>query len=73
MTRLDRHTLADLTVNLVPLAIMALFGLLFVVFSPWGRFGLASAIQFGLLLVLAGVLAYVSLKSGLAIARTEDE
>lgn len=73
MTRLNRHTLADLTVNLVPLVILALFGVLFVVYSPWGRVGLASAIQFGLLLVLGGVLAYVSLKSSLAIARTEEE
>lgn len=71
--RLDRHTLADLTVNFVPLVIMALFATLFALYSPWGRLGLASAIQFGLLLVLGGVLAYVSLKSGLAIARTEEE
>lgn len=73
MSRLDRHTLADLTVNFVPLVVMALFGVLFAVYSPWGSFGLASAIQFGLLLVMGVVLAYVSLKSGLAISRTEEE
>lgn len=71
--RLDRQTLADLTVNFVPLVIMALFGVLFVVYSPWGRFGLASAIQFGLLIVLGGVLLWVSLRSGRAIADSEAE
>lgn len=70
---LDRHTLVDLTVNLVPVVIMGLFGVLFVVFSPWGRVGLASLIQFGLLVVMVGALLYVSAKAGLAVARTEGE
>lgn len=65
---LDKHTLADLTVNFVPLVIMALFGGLFVLYSPWGRLGLASAIQFGLLVVLGVLLLWVSLKSGAAVA-----
>lgn len=69
----DRHTLVDLTVNLVPVVIMGLFGVLFVVYSPWGRLGLASLIQFGLLLVMVGVLLYVSTKAGVAVAGTEDE
>lgn len=72
MARLDRHTLADLTVNVVPVVILALFAALFALYSPWGRLGLASVIQFGLLLVMGAVLAYVSLKGGLAVSREEE-
>lgn len=72
MGSFDRHTLADLTVNLVPLVMLAAFGVLFVVYSPWGRFGLASAIQFGLLGVCGALLAYVSYRGGLAVSRTEE-
>lgn len=70
---LDRHTLVDLTVNAVPLCILALFGLLFVVYNPWGRIGLAPLLQFGLLLVFAASLAYLSYRSGLAISRSAGE
>lgn len=70
---LDRHTLADLTVNIVPLVILALFAGLFALYSPWGRLGLASVIQFGLLVVVGTLLAYVSLKSGVAVAETDEE
>lgn len=38
MGSFDRHTLADLTVNLVPLVVLAAFSVRFVVYSPWGRF-----------------------------------
>lgn len=69
---LDRHTLADLMVNLFPVVIVALFAAMFVLYNPWGRFGLASLLQFGLLLVMVTVLVYVSGKAGLAVARTED-
>lgn len=68
---LDRETLVDLTVNAMPLVIMGLSGLLFVVYNPWGRFGLPSLVQFGLLGVMGVVLTYVSWRSGLAISRTE--
>lgn len=69
---LDRHTLADLLVNLFPVVIMGLFATLFVLYSPWGRFGLASLLQFGLLLGMVTVLVYVSGKAGRAVARTGD-
>lgn len=68
---LDRHTLLDLTVNFVPVVIMGLFAALFVVYSPWGRLGLASLIQFGLVLVMVVLLVYVSGKAGLAVSRSE--
>lgn len=74
MTRaLDRHTLLDLTVNVVPVAILGLFAALFVVYSPWGRLGLASLLQFGLVAVMVLVLVFVSAKAGLAVSRSEPE
>lgn len=74
MTRaLDRHTLLDLTVNVVPVAILGLFAALFVVYSPWGRLGLASLLQFGLVAVMVLVLVFVSTKAGLAVSRSEPE
>ena len=74
MTRaLDRHTLLDLTVNVVPVAILGLFAALFVVYSPWGRLGLASLLHFGLVAVMVLVLVFVSTKAGLAVSRSEPE
>lgn len=70
---LDRGTLIDLTVNLVPVVIMALFAALFVLYSPWGRLGLASLLQFGLLLVMVVVLGYVSARAGRAVSHTGEE
>ena len=67
----DRHTLLDLTVNFVPVVIMGLFVALFLVFAPWGRLGLASLIQFGLIVVMAVLLVSVSTKAGLAVSRSE--
>jgi len=70
---LDRETLQDLTVNLVPVVIMGLFATLFVVYSPWGRLGLATVLQFGLVLAMVVVLLYVSAKAGAAVSRSEQE
>lgn len=69
---LDRHTLLNLTVNVAPVVIMGLFAALFVVFAPWGRLGLASLIQFGLVVVMVVLLSYVSAKAGVAVSRSEQ-
>lgn len=69
---LDRNTLLDLTVNAVPVVVLGLFTALFVVFSPWGRLGLASVLQFGLILVLVLVLLLVSARAGMAISRSDS-
>lgn len=70
---LDRHTLVDLTVNFVPVVIMGLFVALFLVFAPWGRLGLASLIQFGLVAVMVVLLVTVSAKAGIAVSRSEQD
>jgi len=72
MARPDQHTLADLTVNVAPVVILALFAVLFALYSPWGRLGLASVIQFGLLVMMGTVLAFVSIKSGFAVGQEEE-
>ncbi|QCS43208.1 DUF6684 family protein [Natrinema versiforme] len=47
----------DLTVNLIPFAIMAFFVAVFAVFNPWGFDPLQSTIQFAILIVTMGTLA----------------
>jgi len=67
----DRETLLDLTVNIVPLAIMAFFVVVFLVVNPWGVDPLASGIQFALLLAPFVLLAILTYISGKAIAGDE--
>lgn len=66
----DRHELADLAVNAIPLLILTAFAVVFLVVDPWGRVGLATALQFGLLLLPAIGLAYLSYRSGLLISQS---
>jgi hypothetical protein len=57
----DRETLLDALVNIIPLAIIGFFALLFVVQSPWGLdTSLATLLQFGMLAVWAVLLAVVT-------------
>ncbi|WP_049985442.1 DUF6684 family protein [Halobellus rufus] len=67
----DRDTLLDLTVNVVPLFIMAFFVVAFAVFSPFGIDPLASSIQFGLLAVPFVLLAILTYFAGKAVAGAE--
>ena len=67
----DRDTLLDLTVNVVPLFIIAFFVVGFVVFSPFGIDPLASSIQFGLLAVPFVLLAILTYFAGKAVAGAE--
>lgn len=47
----DRETWLDITVNVIPLGIIAFFLVLFLVASPWEIAGLMSLVSFGLLVV----------------------
>lgn len=67
----DRETLLDLTVNFVPLFIILFFVGAFLVFAPWGRGGLATLLQYFLLVVPFVALAYLTYISGKAIAGAE--
>ncbi|MGB9986361.1 DUF6684 family protein [Salarchaeum japonicum] len=63
---LDKDVLLDLTVNFVPLAILAFFTAMFVVFNPWadeGLFGLV--LQYALLVlpfIALAILTYAAAK-----------
>ncbi|EJN60443.1 DUF6684 family protein [Halogranum rubrum] len=67
----DKETMLDLTVNIIPLGIMAFFVVVFAVWDPFGYDPLASAISFGLLLVPLVALAVLTYLSGKAIAGDE--
>ncbi|ADQ67879.1 cox cluster protein [Halogeometricum borinquense] len=67
----DRETLLDLTVNVIPLVIIAFFIGAFAVFPAFGVDPLASALQYGLLVVPFVFLAILTYLSGKAIAGDE--
>ena len=69
----DRDTLLDLVVNFIPLFIILFFTVGFVVFNPFGFEGLASGIQFGLLVAPFLFLAILTYISGKAIAGAEKD
>ncbi|WP_458187289.1 DUF6684 family protein [Haladaptatus sp. NG-WS-4] len=59
----NRETLLDLTVNVVPLVILAFFFFLFLFFSPWAPNTFIETISLGLILVpfvLLGLLTWVA-------------
>jgi hypothetical protein len=63
-TVFDKDTLLDLTVNIVPLAILAFFFVAFALFNPWGSgLTLERGIQFvlvGWVFVALAILTYVA-------------
>lgn len=67
----DRDTLLDLTVNVVPLFIIAFFVVGFAVYPAFGTEFLPTAVQFGLLVVPFVFLAILTYLSGKAIAGAE--
>lgn len=60
----DKDTILDITVNLVPLAILALFFLAFLVVNPWGMdFSLEAVLQLilvGWMFVALAILTYMA-------------
>ena len=67
----DKETILDLTVNIIPLGIIAFFIVVFAVFDPFGFDFLASSIMYGLLIVPFIALAILTYISGKAIAGDE--
>ncbi|QDX39659.1 DUF6684 family protein [Salarchaeum sp. JOR-1] len=63
---LDKDVLLDLTVNFIPLAIIAFFAVLFVVFNPWaseGLFGMVLQISIlAIWFVALAILTYAAAK-----------
>ena len=73
---LDRETILDVTVNVVPLVMLVVFILLFTFVTPWGpRFGgdntLPTLIMYGHLLFTTLVLVLITYQSAKVISRDE--
>lgn len=68
----DRETLLDLTVNIIPLGIIAFFFALFMLVRYWDADPLITLVSFGLLVVPFVGLALLTFISGRVIARDEE-
>lgn len=67
----DRETLLDLTVNFIPLGILAFFFLMYLIADPWGFDPLYSTIAFAIIGVTFIALAILTYLSGKAIEGDE--
>ena len=57
----DRETLLDVLVNVVPLAVLVVFMVLFLLVTPWGLdLSPASLLQFGLVISMILLLGYLT-------------
>ncbi len=68
----DRDTLLDLTVNFIPLGILALFVGMYIILNPWGWDSLFSTLQFGLITLMFIALGVLTYLSGKAIETDEE-
>jgi len=73
MLGFDHDTLLDLTVNVIPLVIILFFVGAFALVNPFGWDGLASTLQFALLIVPFVLLAILTYYAGKAVQRDEKE
>lgn len=69
----ERETWLDISVNLIPLTIIAFFIALYTVATPWEIEGLVSAVGFGLLIVPFLGLAYLTYVAADALESAEKE
>ena len=67
----DRETVLDLTVNFIPLAILLVFVVLYLIFSPFGFDSVITSIQFAIIGVMFVALAVLTYYSGAAVSRAE--
>lgn len=68
----DQDTLLDLTVNIIPLVIIAFFVVAYVFMSPFETDPLTTAVQFGLLIIPFVLLAVLTYIAGRAIVNSEE-
>ena len=70
---LSRRSLRDISGNLVPLAILAFFGIWFVLESTWGWDPVSILVVFGLLISLGACLFVVTYLTALVFQSAEQE
>jgi hypothetical protein len=68
----EKETWLDISVNIVPLAIIGFFVALFVFASPWAISGLPSAVGFALLVVPFLALAVLTYYAATLIESAEE-
>ncbi len=73
MTELDKDTLLDLVVNIIPIGILGFFSLLFIAFNPWGWDPFPILITHFLTLFPLAILVVVTYVAGRVIQRDETE
>ena len=71
MSELERDTVLDLVVNIIPIGILAFFSLLFLAFNPWGWDPFPIVITHFLTLFPLAVLVVVTYVAGRVIQRDE--
>jgi len=69
----DRETLLDLIVNAIPLAMMAFFVGVFVLYNPFGTDIANQAIQLSIVVITFGALLVLTYYSARAISTAEEE
>ena len=67
----DRETVLDLTVNVIPLVLLAFFFLVFVVVNPFGGGFVIMAIQLSIVGLMFVGLAAITYYSGAAVSKAE--
>ncbi|MFB6143482.1 MAG: DUF6684 family protein [Halorientalis sp.] len=72
LTPFDRDTLLDLTVNVIPLGILAFFVATFLVVNPFGWDPVISTIQFAIVVGMFALLTLLTYYASLAISRAEE-
>lgn len=69
----DRETLLDLTVNVIPFAILVIFFGGYIVFNPFGFDSVITGIQLAIIGVSAAGLMILTYYSGAAVSKAENE
>lgn len=70
---IDRDTILDITVNVIPIAILAFFVVYFLAFSPWGYDPEIVVIQHFLTLFPLLMLAILTYVSARIVSRDEEQ
>jgi uncharacterized membrane protein len=68
---IDKETMLDLTVNIIPLGIIVFFFVVFILYDPWGWEPLFTVLALGLLVVHFTALAVLTWLAGRTIAKEE--
>lgn len=69
---IDKETMLDLTVNIIPLGIIVFFFVVFILYDPWGWEPLFTVLALGLLVVHFTALAVLTWLAGRTIAKEEQ-